>query len=366
MDIVDAMLSRAQRLAKEPAGVGDPEPAGGGTRGPKRRGHAVLKAVLLGGVVALAAKPEVRNRLLDALFGPEEQFEYESVTEPVASEPLTPAQKAASDGRERAAPAGEDSWYRSWDSPSGAAADVPAVAPQAPMHERWSRTGGDQASPPAAATAPADGDGEGAQASTPRYDAWSRIEDEAGATAASEESPAPDRAIWSRLDDTPAPPREPPSAAPVSSADDATGTEEDEAAPAQEPASEAAAAPPASPDGIAAAAQGPLGGEAAQESAAGAAAPESAAGAAAPESAAGAAAPESAAGAAAPESTGGEAAKESAGAEAAEGSSGAEAAEEPAGGEDEPAIGEADSHRTGWWMPRRRRTEPASDSPSTD
>jgi hypothetical protein len=322
MDIVDAMLSRAQRLAKEPAGVGDPEPAGGGTRGSKRRGHAVLKAVLLGGVVALAAKPEVRNRLLDALFGPEEQFEYESVTEPVASEPLTPAQKAA--------------------------ADAPAAAPQAPMHERWSRTGGDQASPPEAATAPADGDGEGAQASTPRYDAWSRIEDEAGATAASEESPAPDRAIWSRLDDTPAPPREPPSAAPVSSADDATGTEEDEAAPAQEPASEAAAAPPASPDGIAAAAQGPLGGEAA------------------PESAAGAAAPESAAGAAAPESTGGEAAKESAGAEAAEGSSGAEAAEEPAGGEDEPAIGEADSHRTGWWMPRRRRTEPASDSPSTD
>ena len=318
MDIVDAMLSRAQRLAKEPAGVGDPEPAGGGTRGSKRRGHAVLKAVLLGGVVALAAKPEVRNRLLDALFGPEEQFEYESVTEPVASEPLTPAQKAASDGRERAAPAGEDSWYRSWDSPSGAAADVPAVAPQAPMHERWSRTGGDQASPPAAATAPADGDGEGAQASTPRYDAWSRIEDEAGATAASEESPAPDRAIWSRLEDTPAPPREPPSAVPVSGAEDATTTTEETSG--QEPADPAGVGSPA-PDGVTAAAQDPDGGQGAGDPAGG---------------------------------------------EVVQDPDGSEATQESAGGEEEPAIGEADSHRTGWWMPRRRRTEPASDSPSTD
>ena len=43
-----------------------------------------VKALLLGGVVALATKPEVRNRLLDALFGPEEQFDYESLTEPLA------------------------------------------------------------------------------------------------------------------------------------------------------------------------------------------------------------------------------------------------------------------------------------------
>ena len=166
MDIVEAMLSRAQRLAKEPVGVGDPGPAGGGARGSKRRGHAVLKAVLLGGVVALAAKPEVRNRLLDALFGPEEQFEYESVTEPVAA-PITskpPAQEPSSDGGEGAAPAGETSWYRSWDSPSGATSDAPAAAAApAPMYERWSHSEGDQAPSRDGASAPVDDDGESAK-----------------------------------------------------------------------------------------------------------------------------------------------------------------------------------------------------------
>jgi hypothetical protein len=37
----------------------------------------------LGGVVALVTKEDLRSRLLDAVFGPEEQFEYDSVTEPV-------------------------------------------------------------------------------------------------------------------------------------------------------------------------------------------------------------------------------------------------------------------------------------------
>ncbi|HEX4107104.1 MAG TPA: hypothetical protein VHX88_03165 [Solirubrobacteraceae bacterium] len=49
----------------------------------KRRGRA-LKVLVAGGVVAFVAKPSVRNRVLDVLFGPEEQFDYESPTEPVA------------------------------------------------------------------------------------------------------------------------------------------------------------------------------------------------------------------------------------------------------------------------------------------
>jgi hypothetical protein len=49
----------------------------------KRRGRA-LKVLVLGGVVAFVAKPSVRSRVLDVVFGPEEQFDYESPTEPVA------------------------------------------------------------------------------------------------------------------------------------------------------------------------------------------------------------------------------------------------------------------------------------------
>src|ERR1700690_4061350 len=83
MDIVDVMSSRTQ-LRKQPLGAGESEHAGGSARGSKRRRRVVVKALLLGGAVALVTKPEVRNRLLDALFGPEEQFEYDSVTEPAA------------------------------------------------------------------------------------------------------------------------------------------------------------------------------------------------------------------------------------------------------------------------------------------
>jgi hypothetical protein len=348
MDIVEAMLSRAQRLAKEPVGVGDPGPAGGGARGSKRRGHAVLKAVLLGGVVALAAKPEVRNRLLDALFGPEEQFEYESVTEPVAapiaSKPPAPAQEPSSDGGEGAAPAGETSWYRSWDSPSGATSDAPAAAAPAPMYERWSHSEGDQAPSRDGASAPVDDDGESAKASAPRYDAWSRIEDEAATAASSEDSAVPDRAIWSRLEDTPAPPREPPSAVPVSGAEDATTTTEETSG--QEPADPAGVGSPA-PDSVTAAAQDPDGGQGVQD-------PDGGQGAGDP-----------ADGEVVQDPAGGQGAGDPAGGEVVQDPDGSEATQESAGGEEEPAIGEADSHRNGWWM-RRRRTEPASDSPSVD
>ena len=80
---MEPMSRRAQRSNQQPAGE---------SARPARRSRArgrVAKALLLGGVVALAAKPEVRNRLLDALFGPEEQFEYDSVTKPAAT-PIIP------------------------------------------------------------------------------------------------------------------------------------------------------------------------------------------------------------------------------------------------------------------------------------
>jgi hypothetical protein len=72
------MARREQPPQEQLAGTGE---AGRGRS--KRRGRA-LKVLVLGGVVAFVAKPSVRSRVLDVLFGPEEQFDYESPTEPVA------------------------------------------------------------------------------------------------------------------------------------------------------------------------------------------------------------------------------------------------------------------------------------------
>ncbi|MGD1051243.1 MAG: hypothetical protein ABR947_09250, partial [Solirubrobacteraceae bacterium] len=119
------MSRRAQRSNQQPAGE---------SARPARRSRArgrVAKALLLGGVVALAAKPEVRNRLLDALFGPEEQFEYDSVTEPAAT-PIIPDHGA--DGADAAT--GEDTdgaAERSWTSAdhaasSGGGEEIPGAA----------------------------------------------------------------------------------------------------------------------------------------------------------------------------------------------------------------------------------------------
>jgi hypothetical protein len=93
------MGRRPNSSEEEPAG-GDEE---GGRPRSKRRGR-LAKIVFLGGIVAVAVRPQVRNKLLDALFGPEEQFEYESPTEPIShgiesdeSEVSWPAGAAAED-----------------------------------------------------------------------------------------------------------------------------------------------------------------------------------------------------------------------------------------------------------------------------
>ena len=76
--IVPAMARRMQ------ASEESPESAAGEQQHKHRRAVRVAKVLALGGVVALVTKDDLRSRLLDALFGPEEQFEYDSVTEPVA------------------------------------------------------------------------------------------------------------------------------------------------------------------------------------------------------------------------------------------------------------------------------------------
>src|SRR5579863_1045141 len=69
------MSRRRSKIATE--GVGEST-----RRGRKRRGR-FAKLIFLGGIVAFVTRPEVRGKALDVVFGPEEQFDYESVTEPV-------------------------------------------------------------------------------------------------------------------------------------------------------------------------------------------------------------------------------------------------------------------------------------------
>lgn len=56
----------------------------------KRRIGRLLMLAVVGGVAALALSEGLRNKLLDALFGAEEEFEYTSTTTP-APPPAQPA-----------------------------------------------------------------------------------------------------------------------------------------------------------------------------------------------------------------------------------------------------------------------------------
>jgi hypothetical protein len=59
----------------------------------KRKGGfgRLLLVALVGGAVALAASEGLRNKVLDALFGAEEEFDYSSNTTPTAAPEATPA-----------------------------------------------------------------------------------------------------------------------------------------------------------------------------------------------------------------------------------------------------------------------------------
>ena len=56
----------------------------------RRRGRGLIGIALVGGIVALVASEGLRKKVLDALFGAEEEFEYTSTTtpSPSSSEPV--------------------------------------------------------------------------------------------------------------------------------------------------------------------------------------------------------------------------------------------------------------------------------------
>ncbi len=55
-----------------------------------RRGKGLIGVAIVGGIVALVASEGLRKKVLDALFGAEEEFEYTSTTTPApsSSEPV--------------------------------------------------------------------------------------------------------------------------------------------------------------------------------------------------------------------------------------------------------------------------------------
>jgi hypothetical protein len=59
----------------------------------KRKGGfgKILLVAIIGGVVAIAVSEGLRNKVLDALFGAEEEFDYSSNTTPVAPAEAAPA-----------------------------------------------------------------------------------------------------------------------------------------------------------------------------------------------------------------------------------------------------------------------------------
>ena len=59
----------------------------------KRKGGLgrILLVAIIGGVVAVAVSESLRNKVLDALFGAEEEFDYSSNTTPVAPAEAAPA-----------------------------------------------------------------------------------------------------------------------------------------------------------------------------------------------------------------------------------------------------------------------------------
>ncbi|HEY1777296.1 MAG TPA: hypothetical protein VGG41_14150 [Solirubrobacteraceae bacterium] len=144
------MARTGQGLGEQLAGAAGE--SGGGRRS-KRRGRFV-KVIVLGGVVAIAIRPQVRNRLLDALFGPEEQFDYESLTEPSAPA-IDPddlgagwPSTAGTDADEEEGP----SWTFTNETDWGA-----AIAPVADAHARTQEES--EAAPPAGEEEPAPDEG---------------------------------------------------------------------------------------------------------------------------------------------------------------------------------------------------------------
>ncbi|MGD0197036.1 MAG: hypothetical protein ABSC56_03885 [Solirubrobacteraceae bacterium] len=87
----------------------DATPGSGVHRTRSKRGSRALKLALLGGAVAVVLRDDLRNQLLDVLFGAEEEFDYTSLTEPPVPsgpprEPSEPFVRSASGEAEPAPP----------------------------------------------------------------------------------------------------------------------------------------------------------------------------------------------------------------------------------------------------------------------
>jgi hypothetical protein len=57
----------------------------------RRRGRRTLMLLAVGGVLAIALNEGLRSKVLDVLFGAEEQFDYSSTTTPATPEPASVA-----------------------------------------------------------------------------------------------------------------------------------------------------------------------------------------------------------------------------------------------------------------------------------
>ncbi|MCP9490984.1 MAG: hypothetical protein MSC31_14095 [Solirubrobacteraceae bacterium MAG38_C4-C5] len=82
-----------QRSAEAMRDVGDSLRTGKRKRKAKRGGMGLgtlLTATVVGGIVALVVSEDLRNKVLDMLFGAEEEFDYTSTTTPAGAPP--PAQ----------------------------------------------------------------------------------------------------------------------------------------------------------------------------------------------------------------------------------------------------------------------------------
>ena len=74
----------------------------------KRRRGRFLVLTLIGAALAIALSEGLRNKVLDALFGAEEEFDYVSTTAPPASAAAAPAPAAAAQQPVATPAAGED------------------------------------------------------------------------------------------------------------------------------------------------------------------------------------------------------------------------------------------------------------------
>lgn len=53
----------------------------------RRRGRRALMLLIVGGILAVAFSPDLRSKVLDMLFGAEEEFDYTSTTAPASPAP---------------------------------------------------------------------------------------------------------------------------------------------------------------------------------------------------------------------------------------------------------------------------------------